>query len=129
MSNKQIDEWLERGIVKTKKTPPEYASPIALVKKKDEVPSGCVCGYGELNRKLVKDRFLLPLIRGSFQRLWTKDLVISIARWALLLEEYDYEIVHRSGQRMQHVRRSEQVPSHHNYKKRYSHRKTTKSPT
>ncbi|GFS59871.1 transposon Tf2-6 polyprotein [Trichonephila inaurata madagascariensis] len=24
-------------------------------------------------------------------------------RWALLLEEYDYEIVHRSGQRMQHV--------------------------
>ncbi|GFY40373.1 retrovirus-related Pol polyprotein from transposon 17.6 [Trichonephila inaurata madagascariensis] len=32
-----------------------------------------------------------------------KDLVTRIARWALLLEEYDYEIVHRSGQRMQHV--------------------------
>ncbi|GFX99463.1 transposon Tf2-9 polyprotein [Trichonephila clavipes] len=32
-----------------------------------------------------------------------KDLVTRIARWALLLEEYDYEIVHRSGQRMQYV--------------------------
>ncbi|GFW84717.1 transposon Ty3-I Gag-Pol polyprotein [Trichonephila clavipes] len=32
-----------------------------------------------------------------------KDLVTRIARWALLLEEYDYEILHRSGQRMQHV--------------------------
>ncbi|GBO22481.1 Transposon Tf2-11 polyprotein [Araneus ventricosus] len=32
-----------------------------------------------------------------------KDLVTRIARWALLLEEFDYEIVHRSGQRMQHV--------------------------
>ncbi|GFX29540.1 retrovirus-related Pol polyprotein from transposon 17.6 [Trichonephila clavipes] len=32
-----------------------------------------------------------------------KDLVIRVARWTLLLEEYDYEIAHRSGQRMQHV--------------------------
>ncbi|GFW55073.1 transposon Tf2-6 polyprotein [Trichonephila clavipes] len=32
-----------------------------------------------------------------------KDLVTRVARWALLLEEYAYEIVHRSGQRMQHV--------------------------
>ncbi|GFW88904.1 transposon Tf2-9 polyprotein [Trichonephila clavipes] len=39
-----------------------------------------------------------------FNRLWTKkDLVTRIVRWGLLLEEYDYEIVHRSGQRMQHV--------------------------
>ncbi|GFS67514.1 integrase catalytic domain-containing protein [Trichonephila clavipes] len=32
-----------------------------------------------------------------------KDLVTRVARWTLLLEEYDYEIAHRSGQRMQHV--------------------------
>ncbi|GFU76310.1 hypothetical protein TNCV_2169741 [Trichonephila clavipes] len=32
-----------------------------------------------------------------------KDLVTGIERCSLLLEEYDYEIVHRSGQRMQHV--------------------------
>ncbi|GFV33376.1 transposon Tf2-6 polyprotein [Trichonephila clavipes] len=51
--NKQIDEWLEQGIL-----------------FKD---------YGQ------------------------KDLVTRVARWTLLLEEYDYEIVHRSGQRMQHV--------------------------
>ncbi|GFU44791.1 transposon Tf2-9 polyprotein [Trichonephila clavipes] len=32
-----------------------------------------------------------------------KDLVTRIERWTLLLEEYNYEIVHRSGRRMQHV--------------------------
>ncbi|GFT61269.1 transposon Tf2-6 polyprotein [Trichonephila clavipes] len=32
-----------------------------------------------------------------------KDLVTRIARWAMLLEEFDYEIIHRPGQRMKHV--------------------------
>lgn len=32
-----------------------------------------------------------------------KDLVTRVGRWALLLEEYDYEIEHRSGNRMGHV--------------------------
>ncbi|GBM13808.1 hypothetical protein AVEN_50150-1 [Araneus ventricosus] len=32
-----------------------------------------------------------------------KDLSRKIARWALLLEEFEYEVVHRSGQQMRHV--------------------------
>ncbi|GFT35938.1 transposon Ty3-I Gag-Pol polyprotein [Trichonephila clavipes] len=44
------------------------------------------------------------IICSAFQKTMDKkDLVTRISRWALLLKEYDYEIVHRSGQRMQHV--------------------------
>ncbi|GFW65186.1 retrovirus-related Pol polyprotein from transposon 17.6 [Trichonephila clavipes] len=57
--NKQIDEWLEQGIVRPSSS--EYASSIVLVKKKDGTTRLCV-DYRRLNRKLVKDRFPLPLI-------------------------------------------------------------------
>ncbi|GBM87663.1 hypothetical protein AVEN_90220-1, partial [Araneus ventricosus] len=52
--NKQIDEWLDQGIVRQSSS--EYASPIVLVKKKDGTARLCV-DYRKLNRKLVKDRF------------------------------------------------------------------------
>ncbi|GFV41334.1 retrovirus-related Pol polyprotein from transposon 17.6 [Trichonephila clavipes] len=32
-----------------------------------------------------------------------KDLVTRIARWAMLLEEFDYEIIHHPGQRRKHM--------------------------
>ncbi|GFX45214.1 retrovirus-related Pol polyprotein from transposon 17.6 [Trichonephila clavipes] len=64
--NKQIDEWLEQGIVRPSSS--EYASPIVLVKKKDGTTRLCV-DYRILNRKLVKDRFPLPLIEDVLDRL------------------------------------------------------------
>ena len=35
--------------------------------------------------------------------LHTQDITAKIARWALLLEEFDYEVEHRPGQRLKHV--------------------------
>ncbi|GFT61053.1 retrovirus-related Pol polyprotein from transposon 412 [Trichonephila clavipes] len=64
--NKQIDKWLEQGIVRPSSS--EYASPIVLVKKKDGTTRLCV-DYRRLNRKLVKDRFPLPLIEDVLDRL------------------------------------------------------------
>ncbi|GFY31347.1 transposon Tf2-6 polyprotein [Trichonephila clavipes] len=64
--NKQIDEWLEQGIVRPSSS--EYASPIVLVKKKDGTTRLCV-DYRRLNRKLVKDRFPLPLIEDVLDKL------------------------------------------------------------
>ncbi|GFX40375.1 retrovirus-related Pol polyprotein from transposon 17.6 [Trichonephila clavipes] len=32
-----------------------------------------------------------------------KDLPAKIARWALMLEEFDYEVCHRPGRQMKHV--------------------------
>ncbi|GFY54462.1 transposon Tf2-6 polyprotein [Trichonephila inaurata madagascariensis] len=53
---------------------------------------------------LLGNHFKIITDCSAFQKTMDKkDLVTRIARWALLLEEYDYEIVHRSGQRMQDV--------------------------
>ncbi|GFX10266.1 hypothetical protein TNCV_1866631 [Trichonephila clavipes] len=56
----------EQGIVRPSSS--EYASPIVLVKKKDGTTRLCV-DYRRLNRKLVKDRFPLPLIEDVLDRL------------------------------------------------------------
>ncbi|GIX76875.1 retrovirus-related Pol polyprotein from transposon 297 [Caerostris darwini] len=64
--HKQIQEWLEQGIIRSSSS--EYASPIVLVKKKDNTTRLCV-DYRKVNRKLVKDRFPLPLIDDVLDKL------------------------------------------------------------
>lgn len=64
--NKQIDDWLKEGIVRPSSS--DYASPIVLVKKKDQTTRVCV-DYRQLNRKLIKDRFPLPLIEDVLDQL------------------------------------------------------------
>ncbi|XP_076548116.1 uncharacterized protein LOC143306050 [Osmia lignaria lignaria] len=53
---KQIDEWLENGIVEPCAS--EYASPVVIVKKKDGSPRVCI-DYRKLNKITVKDKFPL----------------------------------------------------------------------
>lgn len=53
---------------------------------------------------LLGTKFKIVTDCSAFQKTIVKiDLVTRIAKWALLLEEYDYEIEHRLGQRIQHV--------------------------
>ena len=56
---KQIQEWLEQGIIKPSCS--DFASPIVLCKKKDGSSRLCV-DFQKLNKKIIKDRFPLPLI-------------------------------------------------------------------
>lgn len=64
--NKQIDESIRDGIVQPYIS--EYASPIVLVKKRDRSVRVCV-DYRNLNKKIVKDRYPLPLIEDQLDAL------------------------------------------------------------
>lgn len=64
--NAQIDEWREQGIVRPSVS--DFASPVVLVKKKDGSHRLCV-DYRSLNKKIIKDRYPLPLIEDQLDQL------------------------------------------------------------
>jgi len=60
--NEHISTWIRGGIAQPSLS--DYASPIVLVKKKNGSTRLCV-DYRQLNKKIVRDRYPLPLIEDS----------------------------------------------------------------
>lgn len=64
--NNQVQQWLEEGIIEPSVS--EYASQVVVTKKKDGTPRVCI-DYRRLNKKVVKDKFPLPLIEDVLDKL------------------------------------------------------------
>lgn len=73
--NKQIDEWLDKGIIQPSKS--DFASPIVLAKKKDGSFRLCI-DFRRLNKKIIKERYPLPLIEDQIDRLKNAKMFTSL---------------------------------------------------
>jgi len=65
-----LDDLLFRKIIKPSNS--EYSSPILLIKKKNGELRLCI-DYQELNKRIVKDRYPLPLIDDHLDSLRGKE--------------------------------------------------------
>lgn len=57
--DEQIREWLRLGIITPSSS--EYASPVVIVRKKDGSSRICI-DYRALNKKIIRDKYPMPLI-------------------------------------------------------------------
>lgn len=57
--NAQIEEWLREDIIQLSSS--GYSNPVVIVSKKNGMYRVCV-DYRQLNRKIIRDRFPMPLI-------------------------------------------------------------------
>ena len=64
--NAQINKWIEEGSVRHSVS--DYVSPVVFVEKKNGTKRRCV-DYRLLNRKIIKDRYPLPLIEDQLDKL------------------------------------------------------------
>lgn len=63
---KIVDDWITESVVQSSSS--EYASLIVLTEKKNSNTRLCV-NYHRLNKKIVRDRYLLPLMEDQLDRL------------------------------------------------------------
>lgn len=64
--NKQVEEWLEGDVIRPSVS--EWASPVVIVPKKNGKYRVCV-DYRRFNKKIVKDRYPMPLIEDRIDEL------------------------------------------------------------
>jgi len=64
--NAQINEWMHEGVIQPSLS--DYASPIVLAKNKDGSTRLCV-DYRLLNKKIIKNKYPLPLIEDQLDSL------------------------------------------------------------
>lgn len=64
--DRQISNWLDEGIIRNSQS--EYSSPIALAEKKDGAKRICI-DFRQLNKKIIRDRYPLPLIEDQIDKL------------------------------------------------------------
>lgn len=64
--NVQVNEWIRDGVIQPSLS--DYASPIVLAKKRDGSIRLCV-DYRHLNRKIIRDRYPLPIIEDQLDAL------------------------------------------------------------
>lgn len=64
--NDVVAKWEAEGIIRPSVS--DYASPVVLKMKKNGQPRLCI-DYRELNRKIIRDRYPLPLIEDQLDRL------------------------------------------------------------
>jgi len=64
--NAQLEDWLRDGVVQPSSS--RYSSPVIIVPKKNGTYRVCV-DYRQLNRKILRDRFPMPLIEDHIDAL------------------------------------------------------------
>ena len=86
----EVQKMLKRGVIEHSSSP--WASPIVLVKKKDESTCFCV-DYRRLNDVTIKDSYPLPRIDDSLDALagseWFSTLDLKNGYWQVEMEEED----------------------------------------
>ncbi|GFU87650.1 retrovirus-related Pol polyprotein from transposon 17.6 [Trichonephila clavipes] len=83
---KQIDEWLEQGIIRESCS--YFSSPVVVRKKKDGTKRLCI-DYRKLNKKIIKDRYPLPIIEKAADE---KEAYKKLARVLETASRYGIEL-------------------------------------